>query len=89
MRETLGTRYPLQERSGNFLLVTLAPTAAQGMVNELFTHWIELAYTAGPGSIFGTGTEMEMGQSQLHLTMLEWQPIDRYSMYNYTYQLTS
>ena len=35
MRETLGTRYSLQERSGNFLLVAQAPTAAQGLVNEL------------------------------------------------------
>ena len=63
------TRHPLQERSGNFLLVAQASTAAQGLVNGLFTHWIELAYTAGPGSIFGTGTEMEMVQSQLYLTM--------------------
>ena len=61
MKETLGTRYPLQERSSNLPLLTLAPTPAQGMVNELFTHWIESTYTAGPGSIFGTGTEMEMG----------------------------
>ena len=35
MRETLRTRYPLQERSGNFLLVAEAPTAAQGLVNGL------------------------------------------------------
>ena len=35
MRETLRTCYPLQERSGNLPLVTLAPTAAQGVVNEL------------------------------------------------------
>ena len=89
MRETLRTHYPLQKRSGNLPLVTLALTPVQGMVNELFTHWIESAYTAGPGSIFGTGTEMEMGQSHLYLTMLEWQPYDTYSMYKYEYQLTS
>ena len=35
MRETLRTRYPLQKRSGNLSLVTLAPTAAQGLVNEI------------------------------------------------------
>ena len=71
MRETLRTRYPLQERSGNFLLVAQEPTATQRLVNELFTHWIESAYTAGPGSIFGTGTEVEMGHEHLYLTMLE------------------
>ena len=35
MRETLRTRYSLQERSGNFLLVAQEPAAAQGLVNEL------------------------------------------------------
>ena len=88
MRETLGTRYPLQERSGNLPLVMLATTAAQGLVNEL-QHWIESAYTAGSVSIFGTGTEMEMGHAHLYLTMLEWQTYDTYSMFKYEYQLTS
>ena len=46
MRETLRTRYSLQERSGNFLLVAQEPAAAQGMVNELHIGLSQLTLQA-------------------------------------------